>query len=211
MTTNVLNVQWLEITRKYSNDTILSDSIFKDLIKQYSSKSRHYHDLTHIENMLNSIAHYRSMITDYDAVFFSVWFHDVVYESLKSDNEEKSAEYAKRALTKLNYPLDRIEIVFQLILATKNHTNVKPEENLDTRLLLDADLKVLGADTEQYMLYAKAVRKEYSLVPDILYKPGRKKVLTKFLEMPFLFRTKEFQNLYEEKARENLKREIDNY
>jgi predicted metal-dependent HD superfamily phosphohydrolase len=208
MISNDLSIQWSEITNKYSKDTAFSDTIFKDLIKQYTSKSRHYHDLGHIENMLSSMVLYRSMISDYDSVFFAVWFHDVVYESLNSANEEKSADYAKHALAKLNYPENKIEIVIQLILATKNHTNIKPDEDLDTQLLLDADLKVLGADPEQYILYAKAVRKEYKLVPDLLYKPGRKKVLTKFLEMPFLYRTKEFQNLYEEKARTNLAKEI---
>jgi predicted metal-dependent HD superfamily phosphohydrolase len=40
---------------------------------------------------------------------------------------------------------------------------------------LDADLSILGKDLDTYLAYTKMIRKEYSIYPDFLYKPGRKK------------------------------------
>ena len=53
------------------------------------------------------------------------------------------------------------------------------------------------------------IRKEYSIYPDFLYNPGRKKALEHFLEHKFIFQTEEFRTQYETKARENIKREIE--
>jgi predicted metal-dependent HD superfamily phosphohydrolase len=205
--TDSIKTQWEETSARYSSSTTEREYIFNDLIKHYSSDTRHYHNLHHIQNMLNSISEFNNRLADPDAVYFSVMFHDVVYESLKGDNEEKSAEYAKEALTKLNFPPDRIDKVCKMILATKNHTVVDPDEDFDVQILLDADLKILGGTPEDYSLYAEQVRKEYKLVPDLLYKPGRKKVLAKFIEIPFLFRTIEFRNRFEVNAKANLKDE----
>jgi predicted metal-dependent HD superfamily phosphohydrolase len=52
------------------------------------------------------------------------------------------------------------------------------------------------------------VRREYSIYPDLLYKPGRKKVLQHFLNMEHIFKTIHFYTLYEQNARNNLNREI---
>ncbi len=201
--------EWSEIVSKYLIDASLSENIFNDLVKNYSSKKRHYHTLEHIQNMLNSISEVKNRLADYETVFFAVWFHDVIYESLKNDNEDKSALYASKALIKINFTADRITKVCQLILATKNHTIISANEDFDTQLMLDADLKILGASKTDYFKYTQQVRKEYKLVPELLYKPGRKKVLSKFLEMPFLFRTPEYRERYEIIAKENLRNELE--
>ncbi len=51
---------------------------------------------------------------------------------------------------------------------------------MDINYLLDADLSVLGKDRETYLVYTQMIRKEYSIYPDFLYKPGRKKFLNIF-------------------------------
>ncbi len=60
-----------------------------------------------------------------------------------------------------------------------------------------------------YNDYARQVRQEYSLYPDMIYKPGRRKVLRHFLAMPKIFKTDIFFELYEESARRNLQREME--
>jgi predicted metal-dependent HD superfamily phosphohydrolase len=42
------------------------------------------------------------------------------------------------------------------------------------------------------------------MYPDFLYKPGRRKVLTHFLEMERIFKSDHFYQKYEEQARKNL-------
>lgn len=67
---------------------------------------------------------------------------------------------------------------------------------------------ILGTAREGYETYCGQIRREYGLFPDMLYKPGRLKVLRRFLEMPSIYRTSHFQFLLEMQARENLQAEI---
>lgn len=92
----------------------------------------------------------------------------------------------------------------QLIVATKKHEAGDHETNLFT----DADLAILGSGSSTYDSYAKDVRRGYSMYPNFLYKPGRRKVLQHFLEMERIFKTEEFALKFEERARMNLGREF---
>jgi len=74
--------------------------------------------------------------------------------------------------------------------------------------ILDADLAILGKDWKDYENYIHQIRKEYSIYPDFLYNPGRKKVLIHFLEFDEIFKTNHFKEKYENIARENIQREI---
>jgi predicted metal-dependent HD superfamily phosphohydrolase len=93
----------------------------------------------------------------------------------------------------------------QLILATKDHA-VSPDP--DFIFFTDADLSILGKDNDVYTNYCQQIRKEYKYYPDIIYKPGRQKVLNHFLGMKHIYKTPYFQDLYEEKARKNLEKEL---
>lgn len=92
------------------------------------------------------------------------------------------------------------------VLATKKH---ETSTDNDTNYFTDADLSVLGQSWETYEAYYKNVRKEYSIYPDIIYKPGRKKVLQHFLSMERIFKTDHFFTAFETRAKENLQRELD--
>ena len=87
--------------------------------------------------------------------------------------------------------------------------NLKKSEDYDTNFLLDADLAILGQDRKIYENYIQHIRKEYSIYPDFMYKPGRKKVLIHFLEFEEIFKTDYFKVKYEEKARENIQKELE--
>jgi predicted metal-dependent HD superfamily phosphohydrolase len=128
-----------------------------------------------------------------------------VYNVRRQDNEEKSAELAQQRLQTLHYSSAGIDKCVAQILATKGHTT---SPDLDTNLFTDADLAILGQDWPTYHNYTQQVRREYSIYPDLLYKPGRKKVLQHFLNMERIFKTSHFYALYEQNARNNLNREI---
>ncbi|HET7178254.1 MAG TPA: hypothetical protein VFI14_00955 [Chryseosolibacter sp.] len=55
------------------------------------------------------------------------------------------------------------------------------------------------------------MRREYSMYPDFLYRPGRRKVLQYFLDMERIFKTEEFASKFEKQARGNLERELGGY
>ena len=83
-----------------------------------------------------------------------------------------------------------------MILATKDHQCNNVE---DEKWLIDFDLKILSKDWDAYQVYFEQIRKEYSIYPDFLYKPGRKKALEHFIKNDFIFQTEEFRALYENK------------
>ena len=174
-----------------------------DLEKAYSKKSRYYHNLTHIQDMIFSYEKYSDQLQFPNEVLYSIFYHDYIYVSSKKNNELKSAEFAIKILPQ-NARLNS-KMVFYAIVATQLHQH---NDNEDINWLIDFDLKVLSRDWEDYQIYFEQIRKEYRIYPDFLYKPGRAKALKHFLENEFIFQTDEFRNLYEEKARENIEKEI---
>ena len=174
-----------------------------DLEKAYSKKSRHYHNLFHIEAMTASYEKYSDRLQFPNEVLYSIFYHDYIYVSSEKDNELKSAEFAIKILPK-NTSLNP-KMVFDTICATQLHQH---NDNEDINWLIDFDLKVLAGGWNDYQIYLEQIRKEYRIYPDFLYKPGRVKALKHFLENEFIFQTEEFRDLYEERARRNIEKEI---
>lgn len=174
-----------------------------NLEKAYSNKSRHYHNLSHIKDMIDCYETYLEKLLFPNEILYAIFYHDYIYNSRKKDNELKSAEYALSILPE-NISLDR-QLVFDAICATQQHQHNAIE---DINWLIDFDLKILARDWEDYQVYFEQIRKEYRIYPDLLYKPGRAKALKHFLENESIFQTDEFRNLYEEKARMNIQKEI---
>lgn len=207
MFTETLQAEWLALGRKYSGDEDLLRSVWEKIEKNHTDKARFYHNLEHIAVMFKQAKSCAAEIDDLDAVLFAIWFHDIIYKSTRKDNEEKSAEFAFNTLSKLSLERRRIEKVTTLIHSTKKH-QVVLSENRDNAYLLDFDLSILGQSWEVYKIYIDQIRKEYRIYPDLLYKPGRKKVLKSFLEREQLYFTEKYRVLYEEQARKNLEKEI---
>jgi predicted metal-dependent HD superfamily phosphohydrolase len=178
-------------------------TLWLDLEKAYSGKSRHYHNLNHLEEMIELFDKYESELKSPNEILFSIFYHDYIYKATKKDNELKSAEYAVKVLSN-NEAFDK-SLVFDAICATQQHQHNKIE---DINWLIDFDLKILSKNWEAYQFYYNQIRKEYRIYPDFLYKPGRAKALKHFLENEFIFQTNEFRKLYEEKARMNIEKEM---
>lgn len=192
---------------KDGNENILPPAILHDLISIYSQPQRHYHNHTHIERVLAIIDELRSPASDYSALYCAAWFHDVVYDPRVSDNEEKSAIYARTILSNLSIAPETIATVEKMILSTKTH-RVSPDD-LDTQILLDADLAILGSSPSDYQAYAQGIRREYDWVGDREYCLKRKDVLEKFLERDRIYRTDRLFKRLESSARYNLRSEIE--
>lgn len=187
------------------SDQSLIDELWKELKSKYSKSRRYYHNLAHLDNLIGQLAPVKNQIADWQTLILSVAYHDIIYNTLKKDNEERSAALAYDRLTQLNLSEGQKEKCRQQILSTKMH---EVSDDLDTNFFTDADLSILGSDKDSYLKYAEQVRKEYEYFPDLLYKPGRKKVLMKFLKMASIFKTKYFQDKYEEQAKINMSSEL---
>jgi predicted metal-dependent HD superfamily phosphohydrolase len=203
-----LKAIFAELILRYTDDVNFSENLWKKLDENYSKvNKRPYHNWLHISDLLSLSEQHQSVFENKDDVLFAIFFHDVIYNTLKTDNEEKSAVFAQKYLSLMSFPKDRIDKIAAYIIATKTHQN--PTQDSDLSYFLDFDLTILGSESSRYQAYTQQIRKEYSIYPDFMYKPGRKKVLVHFLEKPTIFKTEIFQELLEEKAKENLRWELD--
>jgi predicted metal-dependent HD superfamily phosphohydrolase len=202
----LLHGLFTEIISRYTGDKKLIEDLWLEIETSYTSARRYYHNFDHLEHLVNELTTVKALVSDWDTLLWSVFYHDVVYNTLKQNNEEKSAALAKKRLSSIHYPSSKISLCAAQILATKSHT---VSDDQDTNLFTDADLCILGGDGNTYIEYAAKIRKEYFLYPDLVYKPGRKKVLQHFLAMERIFKTDHFYAKYEAQARKNLKQELE--
>ena len=176
------------------------DSIYSDILNCYSENHRHYHTIDHVSACLRHLDSVEN-IDNRREVEIALWFHDVIYSPLKKDNEDQSAVFACRALTALGESKQVIDSVKHLVILTKHPSDPK---ELHEKYLIDIDLSILGSSEDVYEGYERWIRKEYSNVPAILYRRGRKKVLRSFLDQPKIYTTELFYEKYEANARKNL-------
>lgn len=202
----MLQETFIGLLRSYTDNNRLIQELWKEVEKHYSSQKRHYHTLQHLDNLFIQLMEVKEEIKNWETLLFTLYYHDLVYNPLKSDNEEKSAEFAEKRMTQISVPNNEIERCRKQILATKSHLK---SADSDTNYFTDADLSVLGQDWNSYSSYYKNVRKEYAIYPDLVYNPGRKKVLKHFLEMERIFKTDFFYRRFEIQAKQNLQREIE--
>lgn len=202
----MLKTIFLDLTKKYTDNSALAENCWQQIETAYNHKKRHYHNLTHLQHLIDTLQPYQKDIKDWNTILFAVFYHDIVYNVLKNNNEEKSAAVASDKLAALQVPAAAIEKCRHFILATKLHS---ADADNDCNLFTDADLCILGQPWENYKHYYAQIRKEYSIYPDIIYKPGRKKVLQHFLKMESIFKTSAFYTLYEKQARNNLQQELE--
>jgi predicted metal-dependent HD superfamily phosphohydrolase len=199
--------EWMMFTGVYNTNEATRLKIFNELIERYLEAGRYYHNLSHIERLLEDAREFYPNGVPAE-VFFAIWFHDAVYNTILSNNNEvKSAKLAVERMHELGVPEEVISKTEALVLKTENHMAAEVKDEA-TGFFLDADLKTLGIAEDEFLSYGKAIRREFSLVPDLIFKSGRRKFIDKMLTAPRIYRTDKFYNLYEEQARKNLMTEL---
>lgn len=200
-----LKTIWIELCKRYTNNESLIDELWNEIDSAYSNKKRKYHNLTHLQYMIEMILPLKNEIRNWDILLFSIFYHDIIYRATKSDNEIKSAQFAEKRLIKLGLEPPLIDLCKNQIIATKSHNSIGDP---DTDILLDADLAILGDSSLKYESYTRQIRAEYSIFPDFMYNSGRKKVLNHFLAMNRIFKTKHFYDNLEKQADQNIRNEL---
>lgn len=180
----------------------------KRLCKAYASRGRHYHTLEHISALFSLWEQYHHELRAPDTVALAIWYHDAVYQSLRKDNEKRSAQWAQRDLSAWGLAAETIKTVVKMIEVTAHHHRVPEPVNHDLLWFLDFDLNILSAPAAVYSMYVEQVRKEYRWVPEALYRQGRVKVLKTMLAADFIYHTPTFRQQKERLARENVRKEI---
>lgn len=204
----LLHKIWQELSYKYMTKEY-SLKLWKDIVKKYSGRKRHYHNLKHISDMIQKYYFsYKDELKNPDEVLLAIFYHDIIYSVGHSDNELYSAVYMDGRLKGNKITEKQLSFIFDCIYSTKKHeiNGIK-----DINYMLDFDMAILGQPWSEYTKYRKQVRKEYNIYPDCMYNKGRLSVLKSFLQQERIFKTDDFYKIYEKQARENIQKEIDFY
>jgi predicted metal-dependent HD superfamily phosphohydrolase len=203
-----LEEKWKQLTG-FSKKEEVKDKLWNEIVDRYTERYRFYHNLNHLADLFSLFERFMPHINQPAITGFSIFYHDIVHDTFRQDNEEKSALTAREHLQQLNINRLLLQNVEHFIVATKTHTipgNFLLENDLS--FFLDFDLSILGGKWEDYFTYSGNIRKEFNQYPDATYKEGRTHALELITNRPFLFLTPEFRQLFEETARENINKEL---
>ena len=180
-------------------------SVFTRIAAAYGEPARAYHTAAHLQDCLTEFDATRDTALRPDEVEAALWFHDAVYVAGHSENEERSAQLARISLTGAGAPAEAAERVGALVVATRHHIIARDP---DAALVCDIDLSILGQSDAAFDRYQGQIRREYSWVPEPVYRQARSEILEGFLRRPSIYQTEYFKDRYETAARTNLARAI---
>ncbi|MER6343659.1 HD domain-containing protein [Streptomyces sp. NPDC001595] len=178
-----------------------------NLLARWQEPQRRYHTLAHLTAVLDHVDTLADHADDPDLVRLAAWFHDAVYLPDRSENEERSARLAERALAEAGLPPEKTAEVARLVRLTAGHAPA--DDDRDGHVLCDADLAVLASPPSAYAAYTAAVREEYGFVPSDAFRAGRAAILRELLALPRLFHTPYGVEHWEATARYNLTAELE--
>jgi predicted metal-dependent HD superfamily phosphohydrolase len=138
--------------------------VFERLVARYSEAHRRYHTLAHIDACLGWLDWFRGSAERPELVELALWFHDAVYDPRASDNESQSAQLARDQLADLGVGRSALEVVALHIAATREHLST----DVDSCLVVDVDLAILGAKDADFARFETQIRDEYGHVSDSL-------------------------------------------
>jgi predicted metal-dependent HD superfamily phosphohydrolase len=179
--------------------------VLDELLLAYSSAGRYYHTLTHIRDCLSFFDQTNFLAVQPEEVEIAIWFHDAVYDSRSSDNEQKSAGWAEAVIHRAGLGEAIANRVAACILATRHHDEVTDD---DARLLVDIDLSILGRDPAVFWQYEEDIRREYAWVPGDVFRQERRKLLERFLDRRHIYYHPPYRERFEASARTNLQQAI---
>jgi predicted metal-dependent HD superfamily phosphohydrolase len=181
------------------------EALLDELLAAHCEAHRAYHTLQHLGECLALLKAQPGSAQRPAEVALALWFHDAVYDVRRHDNEERSAEWARRAVLEAGAAPDAAERVHALVMATRH--DAEPL-GADARLLVDIDLAILGAPAERFAEYERQIRIEYAHVPAEVFETRRREILAGFLARDPLYLTAPMRERFEAAARANLKRAI---
>ena len=147
------------------------------LLSMWNESHRSYHTLNHLNDLIEQINESKSKYSqkEYEKLLITALFHDCVYDPMKQDNEEKSAEFFEQCCQDKKNP-DMLDIS-KMILDTKTHeatTNLSESFN-------HYDMNIVERDFDQLLEWENGIHEEYKAYGD-LYKDGRLKFLESLLD-----------------------------
>jgi predicted metal-dependent HD superfamily phosphohydrolase len=179
--------------------------VHSKLLERYSEPHRHYHTRQHLVECFANIREILHLAQHPPEVEIALWFHDAIYDTRATDNEQRSAAWARDLAHTFCAPADVAQRLYDLIMFTRHATE---PVGVDAQVLVDADLSILGTHPERFSEYEAQIRTEYGWVPEPLFRQRRDAILRGFLARQHIYFTPLFQTRYEAQARTNMTRSL---
>ena len=150
----------------------VSDKTIDEMIYKWNEKHRFYHDINHLISVLkeieNSIYFKDLNINEKHSLLLAAFFHDIVYNPKKKDNEDQSIQIFLRSFN--NKDPKMRDKVCKLIEITKYRK--RPSDKLE-RMFWDADNAGFKKGYNEILKNEKLIRREYSFLDSKKYKEKR--------------------------------------
>ena len=88
------------LCQNFSKDTELISLLWQEIRVAYYNPMRYYHTLKHLEHIYKELHSFRVN----PLIEFAIFYHDIIYDATRDDNEDQSALLAKERLEELNVP-----------------------------------------------------------------------------------------------------------
>ncbi len=143
----------------------ISSQGIERLQKGWREPHRYYHTEMHLDFIVKKIEASGSSAEDRDKLLLTAFFHDVVYDPTRTDNEEQSAAVLGECSTHTV-----VAEVKNMILDTKTH---HPQTPLSQQFV-DWDMAVVtDSDFGQLLAWEKGIFKEFQFTDYSFYRLGR--------------------------------------
>ena len=198
-----LDEAWQQVWQTLAPNQAMPD--LQTVLNAYAQPQRHYHTTQHLQECLLWWQRCQNHMQAPAEVALALFYHDIVYDPKRSDNELQSAN-TMLAHLQAYLPEASTERIYRWILATAHHgqqTTLSDADDADLKWVLDIDLGILSADAERFQEYERQIRMEYRHVPLLIYRCKRRQVLRDFAQAPHLYHTDYFRNQLERAAKAN--------
>lgn len=176
------------------------------LAEQLGDPRRHFHNLERIAAELAWLEQWRDAAQDPVAIGFATWFRYAVHDSARFDNEARSAGFARIALAGLGLDTNRIRLVRELIVSTREGA---VRASPDARLLTDIARARYADPADMFDQHEEALRAESAQVVDLIYWRRRKAAMRAMIVKPRVYLTDLARDRLEAAARANLARRVE--
>lgn len=177
----------------------------QELIRHYDEPHRAYHNRQHLAECLQVRRLVNAACQAPAEVDLALWFHDAIYDPLRSDNELRSAQWLDEVARDSGLDDETRRRLYDLVMVTRHDS---APQSVDEAVLVDTDLAILGASFERFEEYDQQVRREYLHVPMSIYRQKRRQILKGFLTRDRIYTTAPYFDAFEQQARANLARAI---
>ena len=161
--------------QKYVITTAFSEETYNDIISRWKESHRFYHNLDHLNYLITQfeIMMIDKVITmeEMNRLVVVAFFHDVIYDPKRNDNESKSVEYFLETAKESGVLKDKfIDHVCIMIMDTAKR--VEPTDKL-SKIFWTTDNSVLGLPVNKLIEVEHKIFLEYQWVSYDKYKEGR--------------------------------------